>query len=155
MLKYLHNTTFNGIYFWRKSSNKNLPPGPLPTISSNSCDLMRKRRLIDHASELAGYVNTDWTLCTKRGGPLLEYVSASRRAQWHINHAFNQLLWGCQRKLNSLKPTMQVRLLYSSVAFYGMWEFQSLRLLFCMRIMLCVQQWQMHGYQFLEHNTWT
>ena len=63
MLKYMYVTLDNGIYFWWKTLNDNLPSKPPPTINRNFRD-----RLMDGRQEYSplqpyGHVNSDWVAC--------------------------------------------------------------------------------------------
>ena len=63
MLKYLHTTKSDGIYFWRSRPNDNLPVGTIPDINSNMHDLLLDGRPKDAIDQLVGYVDADWATC--------------------------------------------------------------------------------------------
>mmetsp|Transcript_3929 Transcript_3929/g.6967 ORF Transcript_3929/g.6967 Transcript_3929/m.6967 type:complete len:114 (+) Transcript_3929:1557-1898(+) len=63
MMKYMHLTRDDGLYFWRKTPNLALPTKPLPTINNNLHGLLLNGRpdfgpLIAHDN-----VDSDWAAC--------------------------------------------------------------------------------------------
>ena len=63
ILKYLHSTKDDGLYYWRTSPNNNLPSIPPPTIRSHLHDLLLDGRPIHSPTELHGFVDSDWAAC--------------------------------------------------------------------------------------------
>ena len=63
ILKYLHATKDDGLYYWRTSANSNLPSIPPPTIRSHHHDLLLDGRPTHSPTELHGFVDSDWAAC--------------------------------------------------------------------------------------------
>ncbi len=60
ILKYLHATKDDGIFFWRTTSNEYLPAVSLPTIHSNVHNLLLDGRPSHEPLELHGFVYSYW-----------------------------------------------------------------------------------------------
>jgi hypothetical protein len=65
ILKYLYVTRDDGLYFWRTSPNKILPPLPHPTIVSAPHDLLSTNRPSHDPLVVHGFVDSDWATCPK------------------------------------------------------------------------------------------
>ena len=65
LLKYLYVTRDDGIYFWRQHLHPLLPKEPLPSIVSSPVDLLMQNRPQHDATEVHGYVDSDWATCPR------------------------------------------------------------------------------------------
>ncbi len=63
ILKYLHATKDDGIFFWRTTSNEYLPAVSPPVVRSNVHDLFFNRHPSHDPPELHGFVDSDWAAC--------------------------------------------------------------------------------------------
>ena len=63
ILKYLHATKDDGLYYWRTSPNNALPSIPPPAIRSHHHDLLLDGRPTHTPTELHGFVDSDWAAC--------------------------------------------------------------------------------------------
>ena len=63
ILKYLHATKDDGIFFWRTISKEYLPAVSPPVVRSNVHDLLFDRCPSLDPLELHGFVNSDWAAC--------------------------------------------------------------------------------------------
>ncbi len=63
ILKYLHATKDDGIFFWWTTSNEYLLVVSPPAIRSNVHDLLFDRRPSHDPLELHGFVDSNWAAC--------------------------------------------------------------------------------------------
>ena len=65
IMKYLYTTRNDGIYFWRQQLHPTLPSEPLPAMVSRPADLLPENRPSHLATDLHGYVDSDWATCPR------------------------------------------------------------------------------------------
>lgn len=65
IMKYLYTTRDDSIYFWRQQLHPTLPNDPLPHITSRPADLLPDARPSHPATDLHGYVDSDWATCPR------------------------------------------------------------------------------------------
>ena len=65
IMKYLYTTRSDGIYFWRQQLHPTLPSEPLPVMASRPADLLPDNRPSHLATDLHGYVDSDWATCPR------------------------------------------------------------------------------------------
>ena len=65
-MKYLYTTKDDGIFFWRQQLHPTLPSEPLPTVVvSQPTGLLPHDRPTNLATDLHGYVDSDWATCPR------------------------------------------------------------------------------------------
>ncbi len=64
-IRYLYMTRHDGIYFWWTQPRPDLPDGPLPTINSNTRELLLDNPPDHKALTAIAYGNSDWATCVK------------------------------------------------------------------------------------------
>jgi hypothetical protein len=64
-LKFLYASQDDGLYFWRRSPQLELPEGPLPPVCSNKQDILLENQPQFNAKIAHAYSNSDWATCVK------------------------------------------------------------------------------------------